>query len=79
MAPALDALQTEVGDQVRIVKIDVDKNLDLAVRMKVLGVPTLMLYKNGELLWKDAGVQTKEQLLNVIKNAGLLSTGTPTL
>ena len=64
--PALDALKAEMGDGIRIVKIDVDQNIDLAVQMKVLGVPTLMLYRNGQLLWRESGVQTMESLKAVI-------------
>lgn len=70
MMPALDALKSELGDKIRIVKIDIDKNLDLAVQMKVLGVPTLMLYKNGTQLWRESGVQTKETLKKIIESAG---------
>ena len=55
-----------MGDGIRIVKIDVDQNIDLAVQMKVLGVPTLMLYRNGQLLWRESGVQTMESLKAVI-------------
>ena len=66
MMPALDALKAEMGDGIRIVKIDVDQNIDLAVQMKVLGVPTLMLYRNGQLLWRESGVQTMESLKAVI-------------
>ena len=69
MAPVLDELKAELGDKVRIVKIDVDKNTDLAVQMKVLGVPTFMLYKNGQLLWSEAGTQTKTALKKIIENA----------
>ncbi|MBL7780185.1 MAG: thioredoxin [Saprospiraceae bacterium] len=69
MAPVLEDLKTEMGDRVRIIKIDVDKNTDLAVQMKVMGVPTLMLYKNGQLLWSEAGVQTKAALKKVIESA----------
>lgn len=68
MAPVLDALKSELGEGIRIVKIDVDKNTDLAVRQKVMGVPTFILYKNGEEVWRDAGVQTKESLKNIILN-----------
>jgi thioredoxin 1 len=71
MAPMLEELKAAVGDRVRIVKIDVDKNTELAVKMKVLGVPTLMLYKNGTQLWNEAGVQTKDYLLKVIERAGI--------
>jgi thioredoxin 1 len=69
MAPVLDELQAEMGDAIRIVKIDVDENIDLAVQMKVMGVPTFMLYKNGELLWSEAGTQTKTSLMQIIKDA----------
>ncbi len=69
MAPVLDELKAELGDRVRIVKIDVDKNTDLAVQMKVMGVPTFMLYKNGKLLWSEAGTQTKTGLKKIIENA----------
>jgi thioredoxin 1 len=69
MMPVLDALKGDLGEKVRIVKIDVDKNLDLAEQMKVLGVPMFMLFKNGQELWRDAGVMTKEQLKEVILKA----------
>jgi thioredoxin 1 len=69
MMPVLDALKADLGDKVRIVKIDVDKNLDLATDMKVLGVPMLMVFKNGEELWREAGVKSKEQLKAVILKA----------
>jgi thioredoxin 1 len=69
MAPILDEIKAELGDKVRIVKIDVDKNTDLAVQMKVMGVPTFMLYKNGQLLWSEAGTQTKTALIKIIESA----------
>ncbi|MCC7467261.1 MAG: thioredoxin [Saprospiraceae bacterium] len=68
MAPVLDELKAEMGDRVRIIKIDVDKNTDLAVDMKVMGVPTFMLYKNGEKRWHDAGTFTKEALKRKIED-----------
>lgn len=69
MMPILDDLKADLGDRVRIVKIDVDKNTDLATQMKVMGVPTLMVYKNGQQIWQQAGVQTKEALKKVIESA----------
>lgn len=79
MMPALDTLGAELGEGLRIVKLDVDEHLDLAVDMKVLGVPTLMLYRKGQLLWRDAGVQTKNSLRAIIEtHAGLPSTLTTT-
>jgi thioredoxin 1 len=66
MMPALDTLKEKMGDQVRIIKIDVDKNLDLAVEQKVMGVPTLALFQNGRELWRDSGVMTATALQTVI-------------
>lgn len=69
MSPVLAELKKELGDRVRILEIDVDKNLDLAVEMKVMGVPTFMVYKNGQQLWSEPGTFTKETLKKVIENA----------
>lgn len=69
MAPVLSELKQEMGERVRILQIDVDKNLDLAVEMKVMGVPTFMLYKNGQRLWAEPGTFTKETLKKVIEEA----------
>jgi thioredoxin 1 len=66
MMPALETLKTEMGDQIRIIKIDVDKNTDLAVAQKVMGVPTLALFKNGKELWRQAGVMTAPRLKEVV-------------
>jgi thioredoxin 1 len=69
MHPVLDELEAEMGDRVRIVRIDVDEELDLAVSMNVLGVPTFILYHNGRIFWRQAGVFTKESLRTVIEAA----------
>ena len=66
-APIIKQLAEEVGDQVRIIKIDVDKNPAIAQRYQVRGVPTMALFKNGQLVWKQSGLQRKAQLLAVIK------------
>lgn len=68
MAPVLESLKADLGDRVRIVKIDVDKNTDLAVQMKVMGVPTFMVYKNGVQHWSEAGTFTKESLKKIIES-----------
>ena len=67
MKPILEELKSQVGDRARIIKIDVDKNPTLANLFQVKGVPTLALFKDGELKWKQAGVIQVEFLKRVIE------------
>lgn len=69
MLPVLDEIKAELGDRVRIVKIDVDKNADFAASMRVMGVPMFVIYKNGRELWRDAGALPKETLKRAIEAA----------
>ena len=67
MMPALEQVAEETADRVHVVKIDVDKELELALEYKVMGVPTFIIFKNGEVQWKQAGVLSKFQLLSAIE------------
>ena len=69
MLPVLDDVEAELGERVRIIKIDVDEDTELAVRMKVMGVPTFMLFREGRELWRQPGVLTKESLIKIIEKA----------
>jgi len=65
--PHLDRLKERLGEGLRIVKIDVDKNPAVAAQFRVSGVPTLMLFKKSKTLWRQSGVSTAAQLEQVVK------------
>ncbi len=67
--PILQEFANEIDGKVRVIKIDIDKNQSIAQRFKVRSVPTLILFKNGEILWQESGMKTKQQLLDAAKNA----------
>ncbi len=68
LAPILKEVKAEMGDSLKIVKIDVDKNQSLASTYQVRGVPTMMLFKKGKQLWRQSGVLQKQELLDVVKS-----------
>lgn len=67
MPPILKQVQAQLGDQVRILKIDVDKNQQLASELHVSSVPTLAIFKNGEIKWRQPGVQTANTLISILR------------
>ena len=68
LAPILKEVKAELGDAVKIVKIDVDKNQELAGKYQVRGVPTMILFKNGQQLWRQSGVLQKAEIIQVINS-----------
>jgi thioredoxin 1 len=66
MAPILAELKSEVGDMIRIIKIDVDKNPQVASAYQVQSVPTLMLFRGGNVVWRQSGVVPTEHLKRAI-------------
>ena len=67
MKPVLEELKLVVGDKARIVKIDVDQHEDLATKYRIQAVPTFILFKNGEAVWRHSGVIHSSELQGVIE------------
>ena len=67
-SPILKEVSQELGSKARIIKVDVDKNQAVASRFQVRGVPTLILFKNGQPVWRQSGVVSKQALIDIISN-----------
>ena len=70
MKPILEQLKKDLGDGVRIIKIDIDKNPDIASQFGVRSVPTLALFKSGQMMWMQPGVRQVAELKQVIRQLG---------
>lgn len=75
MKPVLEQLKRSMKEKVRIVKIDVDRNTDLARKYNINSVPSLMLFQEGRICWSGVGVVTSNYLENVINNNCTVFTG----
>lgn len=69
MAPILKDLAHDMGEKVRIIKIDIDKNPAAAQSFGVRGVPTFMIFKNGKSVWRQSGAMPKSELVKALNNA----------
>ena len=67
MSPILQQVKHSLGDAVTIIKVDVDKNPEAASAYGIQGVPTLILFKNGKVLWRQSGVVQANMLINILK------------
>ena len=67
MHPVLEQLKKELGDSIRIVKVDVDKNEAIAMQMRIQSVPTLMVFNGREMKWRQSGAMSANELKQVIE------------
>lgn len=66
LGPILKEVKDNLGDRISIIKIDVDKNQQVASQYQVRGVPTMILFQNGKQLWRQSGVLQKGDIIKVI-------------
>tara|TARA_B110000438_G_C15622426_1_gene567166 strand:+ start:374 stop:679 length:306 start_codon:yes stop_codon:yes gene_type:complete len=62
LAPVLKEIKQEFSEDLKIIKINIDNNPQIAAKFQIKGVPTLILFKKGTLIWRQAGIHTKEEL-----------------
>ncbi|MCU0351479.1 MAG: thioredoxin [Flavobacterium sp.] len=66
LSPILQDVKSDLGDLIKIIKVNVDQHQDLASEFMVRGVPTMLLFKNGKMLWRQSGVLSKKDIISVI-------------
>jgi thioredoxin 1 len=67
MPPILKEVKSQLGDNATVLKIDIDKNPSVANAYKIQGVPTLIIFKEGKILWRQSGVRQANELISLVK------------
>jgi len=68
MPPILREVKDKLGDKIRIIKIDTERNQELSIKYQIRSIPTVMLFKNGTIQWQNSGVLPANQLISTISN-----------
>ncbi|MBE0392936.1 thioredoxin 1 [Flavobacterium sp. 7E] len=67
MDPVMKDVAAALGDKAKVIKIDVDKNHELAIALRIKGLPTLMIYKAGEMIWRQSGELDANTLISILQ------------
>ena len=67
MSPIIADVKAKIGDKATIIKIDVDQNRELRLQYGIRSIPTLMIFKEGQLLWRDVGVHQSDELVALLE------------
>lgn len=67
LSPIVEDFAREMGNKLKVVKVDVDKNQKAALKYNIRGVPTLILFQNGKMVWRKSGLMTKRDLAAKVK------------
>ena len=67
MEPVIKDVAAALGDKAKVIKIDVDKNQELAEALRIKGVPTLMIYKNGHMVWRQSGELDANTIISLVE------------
>jgi thioredoxin 1 len=67
MQPILKDVKSQLGEDVKVIKIDIDKNPAVANTYSIQGVPTLMIFKDGQIKWRQSGVRQANELISLVK------------
>lgn len=67
MHPVIRDVAAALGDKAKVIKIDVDKNQELADALRIKGLPTLMIYKEGQMIWRQSGELDANTIIGLVK------------
>lgn len=68
LSPILEDLAKDMADEVRILKLNIDKNKEVVQKYRIYSVPTIFIFQDGEVIWKGSGTRSKEELKRIIRS-----------